>query len=124
MLLMLWTFAAGAMPPVWVEFDRRPSGVAESPYEYDKANLRHDARRVRVTYRYAVLYSGIPDSSYRIRIEIDCARNRARVTRRQVHDGIDRRTRRYPLRLPTPTIATPIAPGSIEEALARRVCAG
>lgn len=122
MLLMLSTLAAAAAPPVWVEFDRRPSGWAESPFEYDAASLRRDGARIRATYRFTVFTSGVPDYHARIRVEIDCARGRARITRNHLYGGIYQLARREPRRLPTPTIATRIAPGSVEEALARRLC--
>lgn len=120
MLLLIMTIvtAATAAPDGWVEFDRRRAGWADSPYEYDSASIRRDGPRVRATYRYKFFYSGRPDPHHNVRIEIDCARHRARIYEHLVDDGLSPR----PRRLATPTIATRIAPGSIEGSLARRLC--
>ena len=125
MLLLLSAIAAAAPEPpprgAWVEFDRRPAGWDNSPYEYDSGSLRRAGTRVRVTYRYKFFYSGLPDPEYRVGIELDCARRRAFVYEHLIYSDLNRpRTR--PGRLRTPTIATRIAPGSIEESLARRLC--
>lgn len=122
MLLMLATLASAAAPSLWVEFDRRPSGWAESAFEYDAASLRRNGARIRASYRYTIFTSGVPDYHARIGIEIDCARSRARITRNHLYGGIHQLARREPRRLPTPNIATRIAPGSVEAALAGRLC--
>ena len=115
--------AAAPEPSAWIEFDRRPAGWAQSPYEYDPANVRRDGPRVRVTYRYKFFYSGLPDPEYRVGIELDCARRRARVYEHLADYGMNLPRWRRPHRRPNlPTIATRIAPGSIEESLARRLC--
>jgi hypothetical protein len=121
-MLLLLSIAAAA-PPAWVEFDRRPSGWADSPYEYDAASVRRDGARVRATYRYRIFLSGLPDPHYRVGVEIDCARHQARVYEARVTDGLGRRGWR-PRRMPAPAIAATIAPDSIEESLARRLCEG
>ena|SRR5690242_17025722 len=118
-MLLLLSLAA-AVSPSWVEFDRRPAGWADSPYEYDTASVRRDGRRVRATYRYKFFLSGLPDPHYRVGIELDCARRRARVYEHLAWHGLP--GRRDPSRLAVPTIATRIPPGSVEESLARRLC--
>lgn len=125
MQLLISALVAAAGPPpaqgAWVEFDRRPAGWADSPYEYDSGSVRRAGARVRVVYRHKFFYSGLPDPDYRVDIELDCARRRAFVYRHLVYSDLNRpRTR--PLRLRTPTIATRIEPGSIAESLARRLC--
>ena len=125
-MLPVLSLAAAALqpagPPSWTEFDRRPSGWAPSPYEYDAAGIRRRGARVRVTYRYTIFTSGVPDYRYRIRMEIDCVRRRARALEILLFGGIYELAGTEPRRERTPTIATPIVPGSAAEALARRLC--
>ena len=124
MSLLVMALAAVAPPPAqgtWIEFDRRPAGVDQSPYEYDSGSVRRDGGRVRVAYRHFFRYSGLPDPEYRVGIELDCARRRAFVYEYLAYDGLTR-PRNRPHRLRRPTIAPRIAPGSIEESLARRLC--
>ena len=124
MLLLISALAAAPAPPAqgaWVEFDRRPAGWDNSPYEYDSGSVRRAGARVRATYRHKFFYSGLPDPEYRVSIELDCARRRAFVYRHLVFSDLNR-PRSRPQRLRTPTIATRIVPGSIEDSLARRLC--
>ena len=118
MLPLLSSLAVTLQPAAaWVEFDRRGSGWGDSPYEYDAASLRREGNRLRVTYRYTFFTSGVPDYHYRIRLEVDCIRRRARAAGiRQSGGGIP------PRFLATPTISRPFASDSIEAALARRLC--
>ena len=79
MLLLLSALAAASPPPplgAWVEFDRRPAGWDNSPYEYDPASIHRADSRVRATYRSKFFYSGLPDPEYRVGIEVDCRRHR------------------------------------------------
>ena len=127
-MLSILSLAAAALQPAgpsaWIEFDRRPSGWAPSPYEYDSGSVRRRGARVRATYRYTIFTSGVPNYRYRIRIEIDCARRRARAVEVLLYGGIYEMGGTQPRRERTPTLATPIAPGSVAEALARRLCPG
>lgn len=119
-MLLLLSITAAAQPSPWVEFDRRREGWADSPYEYDSSSLRRAGPRIRVIYRYKFFYSGRPDPQYYIGIEINCARWRARVYERRVYVAdLMSRTRSA---AGMPTIATPIAPGSMEASLAGRLC--
>jgi len=77
---------------------------------------------VRVTCRYTVFTSGVPDYRYRVRLEIDCARHRARALEILLYGGPYELSRSEPLREPAPTAETPIEAGGVEESLARRVC--
>ena len=124
MLLVFLAAAASPPPPqgAWVEFDRRPAGWDVSPFEYDSGSIRRHGPRVRVTYRHKFFLSGLPDPAFRVGIEINCVRRRARVYQSLTYQLFDRRRGDRPYRAATPTIATPIAPGSIEDSLARRVC--
>jgi hypothetical protein len=125
-MLSILSLAAAVLqpagPPSWTEFDRRPSGWAPSPYEYDTRSVRRRGARVRATYRYTIFTSGVPNYRYRIRLEIDCARRRARALEALLYGGIYELAGTQPRRERTPTIATPIVAGSAEEALARRLC--
>ena len=106
----------------WIEFDRRPSGWAVSPYEYEAASLVRRKHRLRVRYRFTTFTSGVPDYHWVIRVEIDCTRRRARDYQRLLYGGIYSMSGTAPYRDRVPTIARPISPGSVEEALARRLC--
>jgi hypothetical protein len=124
MLLLLSTIAAAA-PPAWVEFDRRPAGWQDSPFEYDQSSVRRMGQRVRTTYRHKTFLSGVPDPEFRVGIEIDCARRRTRVYRSDVLNLTVRTAPPSRRRTaPASQAPTPIAPGSVEEALARRLCPG
>ena len=123
MLFILAIAAAAIEPTGWVEFDRRAAGTAESPYEYDAGSIRREGAWLRVVYRYKFLLSGLPDPRYRVGIEINCGRHRARVYEHLSYSGLDPHGVR-PFRAQVPTIATRIAPGSVEESLARRLCPG
>jgi len=125
MLLLLSAFAAASAPArgAWVEFDRRPAGWDNSPYEYDSASIRRDGSRVRATYRYKFFYSGLPDPEYRVGIEVDCRRHRSFVYEHLVYSPLNRPPTR-PLRLRTPTISTRIVSGSVEASLEQRLCEG
>ena len=124
---LLLSMIAVVDPPVWVEFDRRPAGWADSPYEYEAGSVRREGPRVRVTYRYKFFYSGLPDPEYRVGIDINCVRWRTRVYRTIVLGGLPVTRplmgRLRPRGPNLPTIGTPIRVGSIEDSLARRVCA-
>jgi hypothetical protein len=124
--LLLFVLAAAATPPpaqgAWVEFDRRPAGWDVSPFEYDSGSIRRDGPRVRVTYRHKFFLSGLPDPAFRVGIEINCVRRRARVYRSLTYQPLDPRRGNRPYSAATPTISTPIAPASIEDSLARHVC--
>jgi hypothetical protein len=125
-LFLLPALALGAASPppargAWVEFDRRPAGWADSPFEFDSGRVRRAGDRVRAVYRYKFFYSGLPDPEYRVGIEIHCLRRRAFVYEHLVYSDLNRPPNR-PVRLRTQTIATRIAPGSIEDSLARHLC--
>jgi hypothetical protein len=120
-LLLLAILALGAAAPgdpEWREFDRRPRGWGETPSEYDAARIERRGARMRVWIRYEFLLSGLPDIRTVRRVELDCIRRRSADMETVMSGGgyPGPHRRRFYRRL------TPIAAGSVEEALARAVC--
>jgi hypothetical protein len=131
-MLLLSAMALSAATPEagWSEFDRRRRGAGETPAYYAADRVRRRGGRAQVWIRYAVRRSGRPDLNTSARVEIDCARRRSRTltiieseTPRIVDSGGVRT-----LEMPRPEVfrpgrrAAPIEAGSVEEALARRLC--
>lgn len=131
-MLLLAAMALGAAPPDagWSEFDRRRRGAGETPAYYAADRVQRRGGRAQVWIRYHVIRSGLPDLHTSARVEIDCARRRSRTltiieseTPRIVDSGGVRR-----LEIPPPQLhrtgqrLAPIATGSVDEALARRLC--
>jgi hypothetical protein len=136
-MLLLAAMALSAATPVeaeWRIFDRRVRGLSETPTEYDAAGVeRRRGAWVRVWIRYAFERSGRPDIRTRARIEIDCARRRSRTL--ETVEGpvpymLESDEGLYTLHGPRPQRRrfhgrlAPIAAGSVDEALARRLCTG
>jgi len=107
--------------PDWREFDRRPRGWGETPTFYDAARIERREARVRMWIRYRIMLSGLPDPRIEARIEIDCAGQRSRTLESITSDGAG--SFAGPLRQRFHRRLRPIAAGSVEAALARRVCA-
>ena len=118
-LVSTLVLAAPADSGRWIAFDRRQSGVAEAAAEYDSATLRRRGALVQVSFRHAFLLSGLSDIDYLYRVEFDCARSLVRtlVDRSSQHGAFrnNLHTPRAPFR--------PILTGSVEAALAARLCA-
>jgi hypothetical protein len=123
--LAFLALAAAAAPAAtdWREFDRRRRGVAETPAYYEAEGVRRRGGKVRAWISYEGRLSGLPDPRRVELVELDCARRRGRVLKamdyRRIHDGRDTRYRLRPARR-----WTPLAAGSLEEALARHLCPG
>ena len=78
---------------------------------------------MRVWIRYRVMLSGLPDPGTEIRIELDCLGRRSRVLANIDYFSASVVGDRQPrLRRHARARMAPIAPGSVEEALARQVC--
>jgi hypothetical protein len=123
-MLLLAAMALSAAAPGnadWREFDRRRHGWAEEPAEYDAAGVTRRGERVR--YRYTTFTSGVPDYRTVTRIEIDCPRRRTRVLESLIYGGIYQLSGREPYRDRRRPRPAPIEAGSMEDALARRLCA-
>jgi hypothetical protein len=135
-MLVLAALALSAAVPAeaeWRIFDRRARGVGETPTEYDAARVVRRGARVRAWIRYEILLSGLPDIRTRERVEIDCARHRSRTletVRGPAPQMLESEEGLYSLHGPRPQSRrrherlAPIAAGSVEDALARRLCAG
>jgi hypothetical protein len=121
-MLLLLSLLAAAGPSGWVEFDRRVSGFGESPFEYDAGSVRRRGTRVRVRYRYTLHTSGVIPYSNRIGVEIDCVRRTSRDFSTTMVGGWFVRGQLAVRQLPPVMRATPIAPGSPPDLLARRLC--
>jgi hypothetical protein len=132
MLLLALALSAAAPGAGWHEFDRRRRGAGETPAYYAADRVRRRGGRAEVWIRYDVLRSGRPDLRTSARVEIDCARRRSRtltVIESEMPRIVDSDGARM-LEIPQPQLsrpgrrAAPIAAGSVDEALARRLCGG
>jgi hypothetical protein len=124
-LLLLTAFALGAAAlgdPDWREFDRRQRGWGETPSEYDAARIERRGARIRVWIRYEFMLSGLPDIRTTRRVEIDCARRRSADMAVVISGGTYGDSGGGPYRRRFYRRLTPVAAGSVEEALARAVC--
>jgi hypothetical protein len=123
LLLALSALGAQAVPgPGWREFDRRRQGWAESPALYDARGMTSRHGIVRVQYRYTVHTSGVPNYEVFTRVALDCARRRVRFVEVLHYGGIYELAGREPHRTHPRAGYVAIEAGSLEDALARRVC--
>jgi|GEM_PF-5993333 len=85
MLELLTVLAALAAAPAaatdWRELDARETPMGRVAVAWDQASVERRGDRVRVRLREPVLLSGLPNSVYFWRVEIDCARRTARERR-------------------------------------------
>jgi hypothetical protein len=123
LLLALSALSAQAVPgPGWREFDRRQQGWAESPALYDEAGMTSRDGIVRVQYRYVFHTSGVPEYEVFTRVALDCARRWVRVVEIDEQGGPPLRSGGQAPPIRPRAGYVPIEVGSLQDALARRVC--